>query len=125
MVKLVVVVSPSGKKHAVGETNATTKLNRNLFSKKGCKIVNDLSFRHRFFSQKTFDSAKLEDVTQSPDLKWTKTLDRLCKLTKECEFVAADDEKNEPIKTDIRIKRWSLIKYKRLFMHNTKKRLLW
>ena len=52
MVKLVVVVSPSGKKHAVGETNATTKLNRNLFSKKGCKIVNDLSFRYRFFFKK-------------------------------------------------------------------------
>ena len=37
-------------------------------------------------------------------MKWTKTKDRLYKLTKEFELVAADDEKNEPIKTDIKIK---------------------
>ena len=91
----------------------TTKLNKNLFSNKWWKIVNDLSLRHdlyRIFHSpgpsfyKTFDRLKPEDVIQSPDLEWTKTKDRLCKLTKESEFVAAGDENNGAIKTDIKIK---------------------
>ena len=45
-----------------------------------------------------------EDGIQSPALKWNKTKDRLYKLTKDSEFVAADDEKNESTKTDIKIK---------------------
>ena len=39
---------------------------------------------------------------------------RAWKLTKEPEFVAADEEKNEPTKSDIKIKGCSSFKYKRI-----------
>ena len=80
--------------HAYMWTHAdmsTTKLNKNLFSKNGLKIVYDQSFRHDFYRffyllepllQKTFDRLKHEDIIQSLDLRWPKTKNRLCKLMK-------------------------------------------
>ena len=87
----------------------TTKLNRSSFSKKGWKIVNDLSFRiYRVFyspgalSQKIFDRLRPEDIIQSLDLKVTKKKQT---MQIDNEFDAAADEKNESTKTGILIKR--------------------
>ena len=101
-----------------------TKLNRDLFTKEGWKIVNDLSLRHDvfrpFFSpgplfQKGFDRLKPGDIIYGPDLKWT-TNNTLYKITKEYEFVDIDKKKNKATRKDITIRGWSLFKYKGLFL---------
>lgn len=96
------------------------KLNRDLFTTEGWKIVNDLSLRHDafrpFFSpgplfQKGFDRLKPGDVIYGPDLKWT-TSNTLYQITKEYEFIAIDKKETKATRKDITIRGWSLFKYK-------------
>ena len=101
-----------------------TKLNRDLFTEEGWKIVNDLSLRHDifrpFFSpgplfQKGFDKLKPGDIIHGPDLKWTTNEYTLYKITKEYEFVGVNKKENKATKKDITIRGWSLFKYKGLY----------
>lgn len=99
-----------------------TRLNRDLFTEEGWKVVNDYSLRHDVFRpfyspgplfQKGFDAIKFGDIIHGPNLHHhSRNHTTLYKFTSGNEFNAIDPEKNEPTRIDIKIKGWSLFKVK-------------
>ena len=99
-------------------------LKRDLLTDQGWTIANDLGLRHDIFRpfyspgplfQKGFDALQPGDIIYGPDLKWT--IDNtLYQLTEEDEFVAINHKQNEATKLNIKIRGWSLFKYKGVYI---------
>ena len=101
------------------------KVTRDLVTKEGFTVVNDYSLRHDIFRpfyspgplfQKGFDGLRHNDIIYGPDLASLNGNSTLYKITNENEFVAVDPQKNKATRTDIKIRGWSLFKFKGCFV---------